>query len=565
MDSLADTGRSRAVIVGTGRYSALPHLPSVTRGAAQLATALTDPRLWGLPAAHCRVLTDPPSATTVLDAVRAAAAEATDLFVLHLAGHGFVDPDSDELHLALTGTDPDRPWTALPYRWLRHAMQHPTIRSRRKVVLLDCCYSGIALGGSLAGPAALGDRVAISGTCVLTATAETRTALAPRGEPFTAFTGALLRTLGTGVPDGPALLDVETIYHHLRAELDARNRPIPQLRSRNAGHRIVLVRNTATTAARPPAGAPAVPRRRWPAAVAAAAVLLTGADTLPPPTPDLPVNAVLACANPTPPPSPTAVDAETTPAITQARANRKTHDRIVIGIVSGRPGHTERCADGSLRGFDVAVGEIIAADLGYPPGRISWTELPVAARVSALQQHQVDFVAGSMAISTERKRHIAFAGPYEISAQTLLVLAGDTAINDPEDLRTSGKTLCGVAGSTGPEGVKPYLGDAGQIVTRTSVDECLRLLLRHQVEAVTGDRSLLVAYDKALAGRTRLLNTSFGDTAYGIAVAIGDPTLRQAIHDILAHSYRDGRYARAWKDSLGRLIPEIDSGPQLTE
>ncbi len=42
MDSLADTGRSRAVVVGTGRSSALPHLPSVTRGAAQLTRTSVD-------------------------------------------------------------------------------------------------------------------------------------------------------------------------------------------------------------------------------------------------------------------------------------------------------------------------------------------------------------------------------------------------------------------------------------------------------------------------------------------------------------------------------------------
>jgi ABC-type amino acid transport substrate-binding protein len=565
VDLLAEVTKSRAVLVGTGHYRTLPNLPAVIPGTTALASALTDSRLWGLPDAQCRTLTDPESATAILDAVRVAAAEATDLFVLYLAGHGFVDPDTDELHLALPATDPERPWTALPYSWLRSAMRGPAVRARRKLIILDCCYSGLALGGSLAPPGRLGDRVAISGACVLTATAETRTALAPKGEPHTAFTGELLTILGGGIPGAPALLDVETIYRELHVRLDARGRPIPQMRSRNSGHRIALVRNLAGPA-RPPV-APPRPRRlrRIAAAAAAATVVFTGADSPPPVVTVAPVAAVFACTNPAPRPSPAATDAETTAAITQARDLLTKNERVTIGIVLGRPGHTERCSNGTLRGFDVAISEIIASDLGFSPDWITWRYLSSAERVSAVQSHAVDFVAGSMAITTERKRRISFAGPYERSAQTLLVAAGESRINQPEDLRTGKPIVCALAGSTGVEGLKPYLADPAQITTRSSLDDCLLALLQHQVQAVTGDRSLLLGYDQALAGRARVITTSFGETSYGIAVAVDEPTLRQAVHDIIAHSYRDGRYARAWRDSLGRVIPEVDTGPQLTE
>ncbi|MEV7099735.1 transporter substrate-binding domain-containing protein [Amycolatopsis sp. NPDC051045] len=564
MKLLADVTRSRAVLVGTGHYRTLPRLPAVPRGTHRLATALTDPRAWGLPEPHCRVLTDPGSAATVLDAVRGAAAEASDLLVLYLAGHGFVDPDADELYLALPATETDRPWTALPYEWLRRAMRHPTVRARRKLIVLDCCYSGIALGGSLSTPGRLGDRVAISGACVLTATAETRTALAPRGEPYTAFTGELLTILTDGVPGGPDLLDVETIYHQLHARLQARNRPLPQMRSRNGGHRIPLVRNLAAPAG-PSLPAPARPRgSRLVAGAAAAAALLTSADTVPPPVTVPAVNAVFACTNPAPRPSPAATDADTTAAITQARETLTAGGRLTIGILPGRPGHTERCPDGRWRGFDVAIGEIIASDLGFTPERITWAPLAAVDRLTAVQNRRVDFVAGSMAITATRKQQVSFAGPYERSAQTLLVPAGDTTINSPEDLHTGEPTVCAIKNSTGADGLTPYITASAQITTRDTIDDCVRDLLRHTVQAVTGDRSLLIGYDQALAGRVRVITSSFGETAYGIAVALGDPTLRQAVHDILAHSYHDGRYARAWKDSLGRVIPEVDTGPQLT-
>lgn len=565
MELLADTRHSRAVLVGTSRYRSLPQLPAVAGGVRDLAAALTDPDLWGLSEAHCRTLVDPTGTDAVLDVVRGVAAEATDLFILYLAGHGFVDPDTDELYLALPTTEPDRPWTALPYTWLRRAMQHHTVRARRKLVLLDCCYSGTALGGSLAAPSRIGDRVAISGACVLTATAETRTALAPRGEVHTAFTGELLATLTRGVPGGPAVLDVETIYHDLHTKLGARNRPLPQMRSRNAGHRIPLTRNRATTATTPRPLPPTPARRRWPVALVAAAALITGADTGPGSVEPPVVKAVLACDNPEPRPSPTSVDTDVTTAISQVRSQLGNRDELVIGTMFGRPGHAERCADGGVRGFDIAIGEIIAADLGFPPDKVTWIDLAAPERLAAILEGRVDLVVGSMAITAERKQRIAFAGPYERSAQTLLVPAGNTTINRLEDLRSAGRTACAPAGSTSINRLTDSLPDPAQVIAAESIGECIALLLQGRVNAVTGDRSLLLGYDRALAGRTRLVNDSFDDVSYGIAMPLRQPDLHTAVRDILARSYQDGRYGRAWKDSLGRLVPEVDSGPQLTE
>ena len=53
------------------------------------------------------------------------------------------------------------------------------------------------------------------GTYLLTATAANAVALAPPGERYTAFTGALLGLLNTGIPDGPELLTFAQIYPRL--------------------------------------------------------------------------------------------------------------------------------------------------------------------------------------------------------------------------------------------------------------------------------------------------------------------------------------------------------------
>lgn len=49
--------------------------------------------------------------------------------------------------LALPDSDPDYAYTMLRYKDLRRLVLDPSVRARRKVVILDCCYSGRALPG----------------------------------------------------------------------------------------------------------------------------------------------------------------------------------------------------------------------------------------------------------------------------------------------------------------------------------------------------------------------------------------------------------------------------------
>ncbi|MFE0191051.1 ABC transporter substrate-binding protein [Streptomyces sp. NPDC058989] len=241
--ALPDPAASRALLIGVHAYASLPALPAVERNLAGLKRAFTDEALWGLPDTHCRVLPQPESAEAVLDTLHSVALEATDTLVVYYAGHGLTDPYSDELFLALPASDQKRMYRALPYEWVRRAILDPRVRARRKVVILDCCYSGRALLGGMSGTDQVADRALIEGTCLMAAAAETRTALSPPGEEFTAFTGELITALAEGIPDGPPLLDMHTLFRHLHTNLAAKARPLPQQRNRNTGGSIALARN----------------------------------------------------------------------------------------------------------------------------------------------------------------------------------------------------------------------------------------------------------------------------------------------------------------------------------
>ncbi|MFJ9841003.1 caspase domain-containing protein, partial [Kitasatospora sp. NPDC101155] len=245
MTVLADPGRSAAVLVGVHDYVHLDGLPAVEQNLEGLRRVLADPDVWGLPAEACAVIAQPASVREVLDTVREKARQATDTLLVYYAGHGVTDDYSEELYLALPDTDREREYTALRFESLRRALLDSQSRAQRTVVVLDCCYSGRALVGSMGAGKSLADRTAVNGTVVLTASAATRPALSPPGEPYTAFTGELIDLLECGIPGGPELLDMDTLYRRLYARLAAKSRPLPQQRNRNTGGLIAIARNRA--------------------------------------------------------------------------------------------------------------------------------------------------------------------------------------------------------------------------------------------------------------------------------------------------------------------------------
>ncbi|BAL90823.1 hypothetical protein AMIS_56030 [Actinoplanes missouriensis 431] len=264
---LPDPHRSRAVLVGVSAYDHLEALPAVERNLSALSELLTAPNLWGLRTQHCVTLHNPQSDEDVLDAVNTAADQATDALIVYFAGHGLLD-HRDELHLALSLASRKRLYRTIRYDDLRREVVETARNCRSKVVILDCCYSGRAMQGAM-GVLDVAEQTRIAGTYLMTATAETSKALAPPGADYTAFTGALIDKISAGILDGPELLDLETLFYHLRADLLARRLPVPQQRSRNDGSAIALVRNLAyreaggdagdTIASHPPAPAPTPP------------------------------------------------------------------------------------------------------------------------------------------------------------------------------------------------------------------------------------------------------------------------------------------------------------------
>ncbi|MEV7617863.1 caspase family protein [Streptomyces sp. NPDC089799] len=257
MTGVPDPGASRAVLIGSAGYRHLPALPPVAANLEDLAAELADATVWGLPGQHLTVVTDPEHPADLLDPVHQAGEEATDTLLVYFAGHGMRDSDSADLYLALHGSRQNLGYTAVAYQHLRSAVR--SARAARKVVILDCCFSGRAARVLSADDSdGLAAQAAVQGAYVLTASPGDRVALAPDGERHTAFTGELLTVLRDGIQEGPELIDLDTLFRSLESRLRAKNRPLPRKAEENGVGRLHLVRNRACS----PGGAPAGPVSR---------------------------------------------------------------------------------------------------------------------------------------------------------------------------------------------------------------------------------------------------------------------------------------------------------------
>lgn len=242
---LPNSRTSRAVLIGCSTFTYFDELPSVRNNLEDLGKCLLDKSIWGIQAQNLSRVYDPTDQGEILGPIDSAAAEAEDTLLIYYAGHGMMDRNGN-LRLAMQGSKPDKPWTATSYEEIRGTMQD--CMAKRRVVILDCCFSGHALGAMAGGedPAKMVvDNATAEGTFLLAAAAENSYAIAPPGKKYTAFTGQLIDLLEKGYPDAPEFMNLNFLYRTLRLELRARGFPEPQKRDRNTAGELILARNRA--------------------------------------------------------------------------------------------------------------------------------------------------------------------------------------------------------------------------------------------------------------------------------------------------------------------------------
>ncbi|MFS8105001.1 glutamate ABC transporter substrate-binding protein [Lentzea alba] len=229
--------------------------------------------------------------------------------------------------------------------------------------------------------------------------------------------------------------------------------------------------------------------------------------------------------------------------------------RLSIGIAFDQPGLGHRPADDTVRGFDVDVAKYIAQQLNVPENGITWKQVLLADREIAIERGEVDFVAATYSITSQRQQRVTFAGPYYVAGQDLLVRQQEVSIKGPSDLNS--RRLCSVTGTTSSQRVRQQYAATVQLVEYSRFDLCVTALLNAEVDAVTTDDLILAGYSAKNPELLKLVERTFSEERYGIGLKKGDDKGRRRINEAIKQMITSGE----WNAALTRNFPDPDFRP----
>lgn len=224
----------RALIVATSSYQdpGFPDLISPNRDAEALARVLGDPSIGGF---EVTILLNE-KATAVSEAVEeffiGSDPKQNDFLLLYFSGHGITDEEG-RLHLVTTDTKfigrNVRRTSAVAADFIQDMMRGS--RSRRRVLILDCCYSGafaegMRVKGNLPGMDTHFRGKQGKGLVILTASTGTQFSFegsADEGGKPSVYTQILVAGLESGEADlnGDGQVDLDELHEYLLEQLQS--------------------------------------------------------------------------------------------------------------------------------------------------------------------------------------------------------------------------------------------------------------------------------------------------------------------------------------------------------
>jgi glutamate transport system substrate-binding protein len=260
---------------------------------------------------------------------------------------------------------------------------------------------------------------------------------------------------------------------------------------------------------------------------------------------------------------------DTTPSEEELRekAGLKGKPELLIGVQGGDiPGVSlQDPATGAFSGFDIDIGYLIAADLGFRPNEVRFVPIENEDRNRMLARDgnrypTVDLVIATYSVTDERKRdpNVLFSSAYLNTEQSVMTLAGYPAVQDLGDLRD--KPVCTITTSTSRTPVK----EAGaRVVGKRRISECIPGLRSGEFVAVTSDAAVLAGF--IAAEPTVFRHHDIGlETPESWAVNVGPhEELRQLVNLALYRSQHDPEDKR-WEDAYDRHLRPLEpaSAPQ---
>ncbi|MBD2185892.1 caspase family protein [Planktothrix sp. FACHB-1355] len=242
-----------ALLIGVSEYEpGLNPLPGAVKDLEAMRRVLQNPEMGGFAEANVNILKNPGNPSIMEQAIETLFSERDrdDLVLLYFSGHGIKD-DSGKLYLATSKTSKNKRGelyrsSAVPASFIHDIMSNS--RSKRQVVILDCCFSGAFAEGLSAkddGKVDIKSQLGGEGRAILTSSSSTQYSFEQQGSDLSIYTHYLIEGIETGAADidNDGLISVDELHEYARKKVQESSPAMkPELYAVKEGFKIKLTK-----------------------------------------------------------------------------------------------------------------------------------------------------------------------------------------------------------------------------------------------------------------------------------------------------------------------------------
>jgi polar amino acid transport system substrate-binding protein len=220
---------------------------------------------------------------------------------------------------------------------------------------------------------------------------------------------------------------------------------------------------------------------------------------------------------------------------------------------------------GQIEGFDIDIVQQIAKAIFGDETKYTLRVITAADRIPVLQKHEVDVVARNMSITCDRWKQIAFSAQYYQSGQKILVRKGSD-ITGLDSL--AGHKVCAPLGTSSMDNLIRLAPEATPVGSDSHTG-CLVLLQEGQVDAITGDDTVLAGLASQDPYAVVLDGDPFTDEPYGIGIPPENVDMVRFVNAVLEKMHADGSWDASYQrwlqptlgKSSGQPVPQYGRQP----
>ncbi len=204
-------------------------------------------------------------------------------------------------------------------------------------------------------------------------------------------------------------------------------------------------------------------------------------------------------------------------------------------------------AAGKLAGFDVEIGQAVAAKLGV---KVEFVEGKWDGLIAGLDAKRYDTVINQVGITEARKQKYDFSDPYIASKGVLIVRQDNSDIKGFADLKgkKSAQSLTSNFGRIAEQA-------GAELVATDGFDQSIQLVLTRRADATINDSLSFLDFKKQKPDAPVKIAAQQDNADYsGIIVRKGEPELLAAINKALADIKADGTYQKISDKYFGQDV-----------